>query len=86
MLFACVLRLAGTTEVMAEVLFRDMIDIQPPVGAYERRKTENIYTHLEPAQFVACPEDIWQPLHQGQEEGGAADVKVRAPASTPARA
>ena len=59
-----------------EVLFRDACDIQPPASAYERKLKENIYSTLEPAQFVACPEDIWQPLSKGEDAQGEAVVKV----------
>ena len=53
-----------------EVLFRDTKDIQPPAESYEFKLTENIYRALEPAQFVACPEDIWQPLKTADDEFG----------------
>ena len=62
---------------MEEVLFRDSCDIQPPVAAYERKAHENIYAVLEPAQFVACPEDLWQPLNKGEEEHGEQNIKVK---------
>ena len=60
-----------------EVLFRDTKDIQPPAESYEFKLTENIYRALEPAQFVACPEDIWQPLKTADDEFGVQEIKVR---------
>lgn len=55
----------------------DSGDIQPPSATYERRNFENIYALLEPARFVACPEDIWQPLNKGEKEQGEEEIKGR---------
>ena len=63
-----------------EVLFRDRRDIQPPQSSYEqgRGTSDNIYAALDPAQFVPCQEDIWQPLPKQEHEGGETAIKVRA--------
>ena len=62
-----------------EVLFRDEQDIQPPQHLYtaDTKRKRNIYTDLAPANFVACQEDIWQPLPQTVDDGGDKEIKVR---------
>ena len=62
----------------AELLFRDSRDIQPSHTAYEDRKgsTDNMYSMLEPAAFVACQEDIWQPINKTDGEDGDQGIKV----------
>ena len=51
-----------------EVLFRDSCDIQPEDGGY---------TTLPPAAFVACPEDIWRPVKNEDEDDGLVEVKAK---------
>ena len=63
------------SSVLEEVLFRDSHDIQPPAEAYEQKLTENIYANLGAAHFVACPEDIWQPLSKDEQEFGEQEIK-----------
>ena len=66
-------------EAGTEVLFRDSRDIQPPVAAYEdapAASRPNMYASLEPPAFVACVEDIWQPLTTSGDESGLAEIKV----------
>lgn len=62
-----------------EVLFRDEVDIQPPAALYEpaTKKSQNIYKQLPQANFIPCPEDIWQPLPKTLDDDGIVEVKVR---------
>ena len=67
----------------AEILFRDSRDIQPPVSSIADAKAKgpqaNVYADLDPALFVACQEDIWQPVAKNVLEGGETEIKVRPP-------
>lgn len=43
---------------------------------YEKWKdTDNFYENVPASHFVACPEDIWQPVHHGEDEWGEQEVK-----------
>ena len=61
---------------LAEVLFRDAREVQPPKPA-DGKDVGNIYKNVEPAQFIACQEDIWQPLPEVAAEDGSMMIKVR---------
>ena len=95
-LASCWRRCTGASQVASggraamdatEVLFRDSRDIQPPGAAFEKGKGphDNPYSSLEPALFVACPEDIWQPVTAEADESGNVEVKVCATARPPHR-
>ena len=66
-----------------EVLFRDSKGIQPDVDAIKETAEEpenNVYGTLEQHQFIACQEDIWQPVGGAEDEDGEMGIKVRATA------
>lgn len=67
----------------ALLLFRDKAEIEPPAEQYKKRDEdeddENIYDHVAPAKFIACPEDIWAPVKDAGDNDVADEVKEPTP-------